>query len=299
MKIETTRYQGLERCYRLTNGVIELVIAADFGMRVVHCGFVGEQNVFYVNDPLQVSPDRSKWDIYGGHRLWHAPEVDGRTNLPDNDPIQIEDHGDFVRVIQPIEAQTGMVKEMDIFLRPDAPSVEIVHRLRNQGMWDVSMALWALSVMRTGGMAIIPLPARGTHPEDLLPASTLILWKYTDLSDSRFRFGKRHIFIHQDRTATTPQKIGASVPNGWAAYVNDQQVFIKQFAFTENVPYADMGSSLEIFTNWWMLELETLSPLVTIQPGKHAEHRERWTLARLDSPVVTDDDVDRLIKPLL
>jgi len=297
MNIEAIRYQGSANCYRLSNGVIELIIAADFGTRILHFGFVGEKNVFYVNDPLEAA--RGKWDIYGGHRLWHAPEVDGRTNLPDNAPITIEDHGEFVRVIQPVEAGTQIVKEMDIFLHPDVPRVEIVHRLRNQGMWDATLALWALSVMRTGGMAIIPLPPRGTHPEDLLPASTLILWKYTDLSDARFRFGKRHLFIHQDVNASTPQKIGASVPNGWAAYVNDQQVFVKQFKYTEHVPYADMGSSLEIFTNSWMLESETLSPIVTIPPGKYAEHHERWTLARVEGAIVSDDDVDRVIRPLL
>lgn len=299
MQVERLSYGKLAHCYRLSNGVIELIIPAEVGLRILHFGFVGERNEFFVTDPLEVPADRGSWQLYGGHRLWFAPEMEGRTTIPDNQPITVEEHGDVVRLIQPIEAVTNVVKEIDIRFEADAASVEVVHRVHNRNIWDVQLALWAISVMQPGGTAIIPLPPRGTHPKDLLPTATLTLWPYTDLSDPRFRFGRKYVYVSQDTNATTPQKIGAAVSSGWAAYANDGHVFIKQFAHVQGANYPDLRSTVEVFTSPEMIELETLGPLISIAPSGSAEYHERWTLAK-DVPALThDDEVDRYVAPLV
>ncbi len=298
MKVERLSYGGLENCARLSNGVIELIIPLDVGLRIVHLGFVGGDNLFYRDDPLAIPANRDSWRLYGGHRLWLAPEQEGRATVPDNLPIRFEDHGDFVRLIQPLEALTGIEKQIDLRFEAAAPSVEVIHRVRNQGVWDVTLALWALSVMRPGGTAIIPLPPRGSHPQDLQPTSLLALWAYTDLSDPRFRFGRKYLFVRQDQAAALPQKIGASVPSGWVAYANGGYLFVKQFAYVEDAAYPDAGSNVEVFTNAAILELETLGPLITLAPGGSAEYRERWALARDVPPLQSDDDADRYVAPL-
>ncbi len=297
MNVERLSYGGLENCLRLSNGVIELIIPTDVGLRIVHFGFVGERNEFYRDDPLVIPADRRHtWQLYGGHRLWLAPEQVGRTALPDNQPITLEDkrdsRGDFVRLIQPVEALTRIQKEIDIRLG-DGASVEVVHRIRNQGVWDVTLALWAISVMPPGGIAIIPLPPRGSHPQDLQPTSRLALWAYTDLSDARFRFGRKYLFMRQDQAAATPQKIGASVPSGWVAYANGDHLFVKQFDVGQ--PYPDFGSNVEVFTNTAMLELETLGSFILLSRNGTAEYRERWTLARDVPPIATDADADQYV----
>ncbi|MBE2272293.1 MAG: hypothetical protein IAE80_28925 [Anaerolinea sp.] len=298
MNIERLSYRGLPTCYRLSNGVIDAIITGDLGTRIIRFGFVGERNEFFESDPLEVPANKSVWQLYGGHRLWHAPEQAGRTDLPDNQPITVEDHGEFVRVIQPLEDATGIAKSMDITLGADSASLRIVHRLRNQGVWDVRLAVWALSVMNSGGMAIIPLPPRASHDEVLLPTSSLALWAYTDLSDPRWRFGAKYLYLKQDRNFAIPQKIGALVPNGWAAYFNDHHLFVKQFSAPPPIPHVDFGSNVEVFTNDFMLEVETLSPLVTLPPGGSAEHVEHWTLARDIPTISSDEDVDQFVLPL-
>jgi hypothetical protein len=54
-----------------------------------------------------------------------------------------------------------------------------------------------------------------------------------------------------------------------------------------------MGSSVEVFTNEAMTELETLGPLVNLAPGEHVEHIETWDLvsgiAQPDSQTGVDD----------
>lgn len=61
-----------------------------------------------------------------------------------------------------------------------------------------------------------------------------------------------------------------------------------------------MGSSFEIFTNERFLELETLGPMRTLQPGESMEHVETWSLHR---PVAVerwdDEGLDHALAPYL
>ncbi len=298
MHLERVSYGALANCYRLTNGVIELIITGDVGPRIIRFGFIGDRNEFYQADPLEIPADHSVWKLYGGHRLWHAPEVSGRTNAPDNTPITIEDHGDFARLMQPTD-EAGIEKQIDIRLSADAAQIQLVHRLINHTLWNVELAVWALSVLNPGGTAIVPLPRRGSHPEDLLPTSSLAIWPYVDLSDPRFGFGHKYIRITQNPNVSTPIKLGAAVPSGWAAYVNAGHLFIKQFEYVDGAVYPDLGSSVEVFANDFMLELETLSPIISLAPAASAEHVERWTLIKGLPEIEGDDAIDQYVLPLI
>ena len=174
-----TNYNGWPNCYRLANQEIELIATTDVGPRIIRFGFIDGDNEF-VEFADQLGKTGGKdWRVYGGHRLWHAPEVEPRTYFPDNNPVKLEQHDDFIRVIQATELTSGIQKELDIRVHPAQASVEVVHRLRNCSPWDIELAPWALSVMAPGGTAIIPLPPRGSHGKHLQPESSLTLWKYT------------------------------------------------------------------------------------------------------------------------
>lgn len=274
--MEKITYQGWNNCIRLSNGLIELIITADVGPRVIRFGFLGGQNEFD-EDFLGVTGG-DKWRNYGGHRLWHAPEHPVRTYAPDNGPIVVEAHDGFVRFIQPTEPSTGIQKEMDIFLPSTGARVRVVHRLRNTNLWGVELAPWALSVMAAGGTAIIPLPLRGSHDGNLLPAGTLTLWPYTDLADPRWTWGTEYLLLRQDPQATTPLKIGMGAHRGWIAYVRNGHLFVTYVTQQPGASYPDLGSVVESFTNARMLEIETLGPLVVVLPGSEIEYVEEWAL---------------------
>jgi hypothetical protein len=170
--------------------------------------------------------------------------------------------------------------------------------LRNQGQWPVELAPWALTVMAPGGTAVIPLPPRGTHPKDLLPTSRISIWPYSDLSDPRWKLGFRYILFRQDAKATTPQKLGFYVPDGWAAYSHGDHLFLKKFAAQSDAHYPDFGMNVESFTNAEMLELETLGPSARLAPGAVSEHVEYWFLFRgVRLEPQNDDGVTRNILP--
>ncbi len=276
--MEKVDYRGWKSCYRLANELVELVVTGDVGPRIIRFGFVGGPNEFWENERWVGRVAGEEWVNYGGHRLWHAPEREPRTYAPDNAPVQVEEHGDFVRFSQPVETSTGIQKELDIRLVAGVPRVEVTHRLRNENPWAVEMAPWALSVMAAGGTAVLPLPPRGAHDENLAPTSALVLWAYTDMSDPRWHWGRRFVLLRQDVEIEGVQKVGASVPDGWVAYAREGHLFVKSFEYVAGARYPDFGASVELFTDAEMLEVETLAPLAQVAPGAAAEHVETWRL---------------------
>jgi len=278
MRVENINYLGWN-CVRLSNSVIDLVITADVGPRVIRFGFLGGPNEFKEYQEFAGLKGGDEWRIYGGHRIWHAPEIKPRTYFPDNSPVKITQIDEFVRVTPPEEVSNGMQKELDIRILGETSQVKVTHRLTNTGVWPVELAVWSLSVMDTGGVAIIPIPPRGPHTEFLLPTHSMTMWAYSNMSDVRWTWGNRCVMLRQDPVNEQwPQKFGIAVPDGWAAYAHDGHLFVKQADYIPGAPYPDNGCSMEFFTDQGMLEVESLSPMMTLDPGKHTEHVETWTL---------------------
>lgn len=297
--MEKSAYGGWKNCYRLANRRIELIVTGDVGPRVIRFGFVGGENEFKEYPAMLGKTGGRKWRIYGGHRLWHAPEVEPRTYEPDNGPVEVREHRTFVRVVQPPEACTGIQKELDLRVHASAARVDLVHRLRNCGPWGVELAAWGVTVMAPGGTAVVPLPPRIPFPGQLLPGSSLTIWPYVDMGDPRFTWGSRYILMRQDPALKNPQKIGAWVPDGWAAYARGRTLFVKRFASRAGAPYPDFGCCFETFTNKDMLEMESLGPLTRLEPGQSVEHTETWELLSLPGEVNCEADVERLVEPII
>ena len=219
------------------------------------------------------------WKPIGGHRLWSSPEAMPRSYAPDNNTVEFAALDDLtVRLIQPVEKHTGLQKEITVALDTEGTSVTLRHRIINRNVWSLELSLWALTIMRSGGEAIIPQEPYGPHPEHLLPARSLVLWPYTDMSDGRLMFGRKYIRVKSDRTASEPQKIGVTNKQGWAGYLLGELLFVKRFGYQEGASYPDGGCNNEVFTAGSFMEVESLSPLNLLGPDKAAEHEERWSL---------------------
>jgi hypothetical protein len=299
LKVEKINYQGWGNSCRLSNTAVELIITTDVGPRIIRFGFIGGDNQFH-EDPRSLGQQGGdEWRLYGGHRLWHAPESQPRTYYPDNHPVSLELHGDFVRITQAPEPTTGIQKELDIYLFENQSHARIIHRLRNTNLWDVDLAPWALSVMAAGGIGILPLPLGGSHAENLTPRTTLSLWAYTAMNDPRWTWGSRYVLLRQDPTATIPQKVGAFSPDGWLAYSRNGTLFIKCYGVDRDMAYPDMGCSAEMFTNADMLEIETLGALVHLPPKATVTHIEDWFLFKDVPPIAQEADVEARVVPLV
>ena len=299
ISFESVAYGGWDRCIRLSNGVVDLIITQQMGPRIIRFGFVDKANMFAEVAAEMGQTGGDTWRLTGGHRLWHAPEIKPRTYYPDNQPVDVVRLDDVVRIIQATETTSGIQKEIDLHLSPDKASVQVVHRLKNHGSWAVKLAPWGLSVMAPGGTAIMPQPARGDHSTHLLPTHNLTLWAYTDMSDPRWTWGREFILLRQDAQAETPQKIGAQLTDGWLAYVNGGHMFVKQFDLHPGSNYPDMNANAELFTNHFMLEVESLAPLSELAPGASVEHRETWHLVDNVKAPGTEAEVHQQVLPRL
>jgi hypothetical protein len=295
MIFEKVSYGGWSNCYRLSNDVLELIITGDVGPRIIRFGFVGGDNEFAENTEILGQTGGDTWRNYGGHRFWHAPEVQPRTYSPDNSPVTVEQRGETIHLIQPTEADNRVHKELEI--RFEGEGVHVLHRLINHNPWSIEAAPWAISVMAKEGKAIIPLAPRGSHAENLQPKGSLITWAYTDMTDPRWQWGREYIMLRQDPSATNSQKVGATLTEGWAAYARGGNLFVKTVQYQTGATYPDMGSSGEFYTDARILEVETLGPLSKVEPEGSAEHLEHWYLFR-DVPMPQSEaDITQNVLP--
>ena len=294
MNAEKVAFGGWENCHRLYNEHFEAIITTDVGPRIIYFGLIGGENVFHTVPEQLGKTGSDEWRAYGGHRLWHAPEVKPRTYQPDNVEVEHFELDNVHYFVPPVEEATGIQKQISIFFRNDVMVID--HTFTNTGMWTVELAPWAISVMKAGGVSIMPLPPHSSHERHVLPTHAITLWGYTSLNDSRLHFGDKYIWIEQHPDAESPLKIGLQVEPeylwsvGWLAYINNRTMFVKSFQPLEDeVAYPDMGTQVEVFTNNHMMELETLGGLRKLRPDETVKHREYWSLhADVTTP---EDDV--------
>ncbi len=274
LSLEKVAYGGWDNCLRLSDGNMELIITVDVGPRVIRLGIPGGQNLFKENDDEMGKTSGTKWMAFGGHRFWHAPEVFPRSYAPDFDPVEYMWEDEVLKLVQKTEPENGIQKEIEISMRDG--TIQLTHRLINRNVWAVELAPWCLSVMAAGGRALVPQEEFIPHPDVLLPARSLVLWHFSRMNDPRFTWGDRLIQFRQDSTFESKQKFG--VHTRWAAYALGNDLFIKSTSLIPDAAYPDMGCNFEFFTMPGFLEVESLGPLVKLEPNAVTEHVERWWL---------------------
>jgi hypothetical protein len=280
----------------MTNGEVELVVTTDVGPRVIRYGFTGGENVFVEFRDQMGRSGEKEWMARGGHRLWAAPERIPETYALDNSPVEATVGASSITLLQPVEPETGLRKQMTVSLDASGSNVTVTHTIENTRATPRRLAVWALTQMAPGGIAIAAFPPRGSHDEILLPTNPLTMWAYTNFADPRWKFTPKYLTLRNDPQDKEPQKTGLFNPNTAAAYLNRETLFVKRSEAPGNSEdYPDFGCSFETFTNHAFLELETLAPLVDLKQGESATHIEHWSLRRdvkLES--ITDAALDAL-----
>lgn len=279
--VKTITYGGWGTCIEVSNGIVDVVATVDLGPRIIRYGFKDQANMFKedtersITSPVSYEGEDDTWHIYGGHRLWTSPEAHPRSYYPDNEPVVWRATESGVVLTPPAEKWNLLQKEMEISM-DDSGEVTVLHRIANTGAWAVELSPWALSVMAKGGTAIIPQVKRETG---LLGNRILALWPYSRMNDNRVTWGEDYILIRQ-ADGPTPFKLGTNNENGWAAYFNEGNLFVKYYDHQPEAQYPDFGVSFEAYVNDHFLEMESLAPLAKLAPGETAVHSETWNLFR-------------------
>lgn len=280
-------YHGWPDTYTLKNGRVELSITTAIGPRIVDFRLTGGENVFYLRDAELGKTGEPQWVFRGGWRLWVAPEQKETTYEPDNQRCTIEElKNGGVRVTGPVQRGAGIQKSVEIALVPNEARARIVSRIKNIGAQPLNYAAWSLSVMRPGGRALAPIDVG--DPSAFFDTRSLILWSYTKFADPRYSFGDRLVQVDQAKVQPSPagvagrrpdeSKIGVDTWQGWAGYLRGDVLYLKRFPHEPGGAYADGGATVEIYSSAEFIEVENLSPLVTLKPGDEIVYPEEWSL---------------------
>jgi len=282
--LERFSYRGWNNAYKLSNGVVDLVITADVGPRIIFYGFRNGENLLHEVAQDAGKTGGSEFRLYGGHRLWVSPEVE-RTYYPDNIPVAVAQRGQATRFTaqrEQLPPGTNLVKELEVELAAAGTEVRITHRIRNEDARTTTLAPWSPTMMGAGGRVILPLPPRIAMDQDhLLPVGVFGIWSFTDLADPRWVLGTAYLQLRQlanPQGRFQEQMGGIYNPAGWGAYFRQGYLFVKRAAVIGGAQYPDFGCNFEVFTNPDFIELETLGPLVELRPGEVVEHEEHWWL---------------------
>jgi hypothetical protein len=236
----------------------------------------GKLNIFAdLSRQPPISTPHGDFYFHGGHRLWHAPEAMPRTYAPDTGALKITDLPNGVLLETRTEPGTGIRKRIEIQVSTDTPSVMLTHTLFNDGPWAVELAPWTITQFRLGGTAILPMPVGNVDAAGLLPNRNMSFWPYAQINDPRLQLRDDFILFHAF-AALPPFKIGYFNPHGWLAYYMEGVLFKKNFQAQNDAAYPDNNSNAELYCNESFVELESLGPLTTLEPGAFTHHVETW-----------------------
>ncbi|MDK2980602.1 MAG: hypothetical protein PWQ55_949 [Chloroflexota bacterium] len=269
------KFLGLD-CLEEQFGSLTLTFTQAVGPRIIALQHKGSQNLLAeLPDATLDYPGGGKFHLYGGHRLWVAPEDPALTYLPDDRLVEVKTYPGTVELIQEVEKQTGLRKIIRVQESGYENAVIVDHLVRNEGDTERKLATWAISQMRMGGTGILPLRAnsmKGTF----LPDRALVLWPYTDLYDARLHVHDEFVFVDTLPLDERRLKVGASNLPQWGAYYNDPYLFIKYSSKADPGCALDLGAEVQCYCDQRFLELETLGLYQTVKPGGTAAHREVW-----------------------
>lgn len=270
MTPRTTEFEGY-RCVRLEAERSTLLATVSVGPRILGLLGAGENLLAVLPDATLERPGGGPYRLIGGHRLWAAPEIPELTYEPDERPCEVEAVDGGVRIEAPADG-AGLVKALEI--RDDGEGWIVDHEIRNASERPITVAAWAITQLRPGGAAVLPLGDRGPGP---VADRALVLWPYTDLDDPRLRFDRDGIEVDAVAGAG-PVKVGAAPGRGRVEYRLGSEMFEKRVAVEPVSPRADRGAAVQIYVGDGFIELETLGPLVRLEPGGATTHRETWEL---------------------
>lgn len=288
-------FQG-ERAVELRTRELRLVATVGRGPRLAFLSRRAGENLLYW------APGRhryGKWDLMGGHRFWLArPGADEaeETYAPDNAACELRTTRDgFALTAPPIP---GAQIARSITVRGVAANrLTIEHRVENVGQMLWSGGAWALT-------CTLPTPTT-TYVIPLSDAST---WDTASMTFFK-KWGGTHTGSYDDpqftltADAVRVRSLGAknkrafrAAPGIIALHDAARDVLFAKRSEWQHGGVYPMDSNLAVYTGEksFMVEMETMAPLVTLKPGESATHIEEWVLGAAPREVPTAAEVAKL-----
>lgn len=269
----------------VTEGKLTLYVTLDCGPRIIYASYDGSDNLFYNGDVTLNKPPYedvfgagSRWNLYGGHRFWIAPETYPYTYYPDNEPVKYEVGQNTVTFTPPPQRVVDVQEKMTLTFA--FGGIAVTHTLKNVGDKAKLCAAWAITALAEEAAVKVPFARQDT--DSYAPNRGLAFWPYSDLGDLRFWMESDAVCLRHDKKITEKFKVGCRNTAGRIAIHVGDILFNKGYKSKHDVSaYTDLGVSTEMFVNGAYIEVETLGPLTQLNPGESTHHTEYWTFTKM------------------
>jgi hypothetical protein len=253
----------------LQNDHLRLEYLTQAGPRIVRLFLQGhEDNLLGEFPEIGWDLPGGRFQIFGGHRLWAAPETPGVSY-----GLTVNETASGVDLTFDPGPDPGLVMNVQVSLIPNRAAVTVAQAVTNRFDHPMRIAPWGITVFPLGGRAYLPCPPSG---KDLLPDRSLVLWPYVRWDDARLQFGPDAIVIDA-AAGLPPVKVGTFTPSGCCAYLRNDILFVKRFGAGPG-EYPDRGCNAEVFCSDRLIEIESLAPLAEVPPGGTVRSTETWEI---------------------
>jgi hypothetical protein len=258
------------------NEHFQLECLATAGPRVVRLipAWTGE-NIFAEAPDAAILTALGRYRFYGGHRLWFAPKLVSQTYFPDNLGVTVKEIKDGLQLLGGIEPDTHTRKSISIQMSPTRPFIIIKHMIKNHGTEPIRLAPCAITMLRPGGIALLPQQLGTVDKDGFLPNRNFSLWSYSRWDDPRLELGHDLIKVRSDDTKRA-FRLGYFNVQGWLGYVLEDVFFVKRFGVRRDEAYPDNGCNAEVYATNRVMELESLGALADLKPQEELVHTETW-----------------------
>lgn len=274
-----TDYRGWQGAWQVTNGDVEVVLVPQIS-RIMRYGPVGGANILWENPALlgktvDIEPPPREWVNLGGDKLWLAPQDRCWPPDPYVDPgrMEVTPLPDGLRCVGLASVTRSIRFIREIHLAPRGSTVTMVSTLVNEGDTTIEWAIW--QVTQVADPDFVELPRR---PGQSFPTGFRSL---SERAESRLRQVRG--LLTAPRDSQTSYKFGAAAPEGWLAAQRGDVRFVMEARLEPTKTYPDGGCAQEVYSNpnpLRYMEMEMLSPVLTLRSGQSGTLTVRWRLER-------------------
>jgi hypothetical protein len=279
-KANIIEFAGYQNCILLENEHTRLILEPDCGGRVMEYSYKGV-NAIWLNtkqDGWIYEPGKRHIDPCGG-RLDIGPEM----VIPKHPVLWLSRwKGEITgplsaRLISQKDPATGVQLIREFTLAEDSSRVQCTQIIKNVSEKTKYYFHWGRTLVRSGGIAIVPLNPHSRYPAGYLTYGPGSIINY--LPEDQPNVSVRDGYVEIAGVPAVP-KFAIDSYAGWLAYLmREGLLFVKKFPVYPKRMYGEIAAnSVCIYYAKAFCELEPIGPQEKILPGKSVSYTEEWWL---------------------
>ncbi|MBN1576443.1 MAG: hypothetical protein JW913_07825 [Chitinispirillaceae bacterium] len=299
--------------YAAKNDIVTLAVVPKLGGRVMQYN-LGTNASLYIYDAQQMPFNGN--DMVGGFRMLPSPQSDfgwpSPPNLDFNPYTCTEVVNNSDSVVLMLESQVensskdiyekhqGLLFKRQITLYKASTRVRVEMTMLNKGTQTLTHGIWDITQTACASDSNCWVYFQRNPSSTLGGGKGYVQYMNEGTDDTQWKPNAAEGNIMGVQYLKEVGKIGADCRAGWICF-NDRQsgyAYVKTFTYQEGKTYPDSGASVQVYTysNYDMLEVEVLGPLVSLSAGDSTKFVENWYAARSLGPVLAVNSAGLITK---